>query len=66
MLPALQNMPLLRTYLLRVHKHQFLTARSSFLWKLDEITYHFYKIPRNEITYHFYKIPRNVWNSVDW
>ena len=31
-------MSLLRTYLLRVHNHQFLTTRSSFLSKLDEIT----------------------------
>ena len=30
-------MSLLRTYLLRVHKHLFLTARSAFLSKLDEI-----------------------------
>ena len=37
-MPALQNMSLLRAYLLRVQKHQFLTARSSFLSKLVEIT----------------------------
>ena len=44
-------MSLLRTYLLRVHKHQFLTARSSILSKLDEITVGML------ITYYFYKIP---------
>ena len=48
----------LRTYLLRVHKHQLLPARSSFLSKLDEIS------AGMLITYHFYKIPRNVCNSV--
>ena len=49
-------MSLLRLYLLQVHKdkHQFLTARSSFLSKLDEIT------PGMLITYHFYKIPTDV------
>ena len=44
-------MSLLRTYLLRVHKHQFLTARSSILSNLDEITVGML------ITYYFYKIP---------
>ena len=51
---------LLRTYLFRVHKHQFFTARSSFLSKLDEIT------AETWITCHFYKIPRNAGHSVDW
>ena len=31
-------MSLLRTYLHRVHKHQFLTAQCAFLSNLDEIT----------------------------
>ena len=38
MLPVLKNISLLRTYLLGVHKLQFLTARSSFSSKFDEIT----------------------------
>ena len=56
----LPNMSLLRTHHLRVHTHQFLTSRSSFLSKLDDIT------ARMLITYHFYKIPKMfVTRSID-
>ena len=49
----LLNMYVITTYLLQLRKH-ILNARSTFVWKLDEI------IVGTWITYHFYKTPRNV------